>query len=126
LVGGCGGGAGKIKGDPTALRVAERLEGFLNALKEKLASSDYDRRGDLAISQSSLLIKTKLPVMISERVTDEAVKQQALAKCKELEELYKKVVLEPVDGKPQDLSKAIDGVDQCLPLVDEIKGMLGG
>jgi hypothetical protein len=122
---GCGGGKGSVTADKTAPQAVKTLERAMTALKRNLGQPGYQRQNDPAISQARSLIVETIPIFITERMEDEAVKEEALAKCKELEELYKKVVLDPVDGKPQDLNRAIEGVDECMPLVEELKSILG-
>lgn len=126
LVSGCGGGKGKIQGDKTAAAAAKSLVRALDAFKRNAAQPDYSRPMDPAISHAEGLIGMKIPTFVSERLEDQAVKEEALAKCKELQEVFKENVLDAVEGKPQDLNRAIEGADRCLELVEELLGILGG
>ena len=108
------------------VKEVKQLEGALVALKNHLGEPNYSRANDPAISAAQQAITEYLPMFINEASMDESVKEEVLAKLEEIDKVFADRVLGPVDGKPQDLAKGAEGVDECLPLVVELKSLLGG
>ena len=108
------------------LKRVQQLEGALVALQNHLGEPNYGRANDPAISAAEQALTVYLPIFINEGVPDESLKQEALAKLEELNKVFTDKVLGPVDGKPQDLAKGAEGVDECLLLVAELEDLLGG
>jgi len=59
-------------------------------------------------------------------VKDESRKQQAIAKCEQLKQLFAEQVDAPAHADPPQIDKAVAGVEQCLAIVAEIKAVLRG
>jgi len=103
-----------------------KLEGALVALQDHLGQPNYSRANDPAISAAEQAIAVYLPIYIKEGVPDESLKQELLVKVAELNKVFTDKVLGSVDGKPQDLAKGVEGVDECLSLLTDLKDLLGG
>lgn len=108
------------------VKEVRKLEGALVALQDHLGKPNYSRANDPAISAAEQAITVYLPIYIKEGVPDESLKQELLAKVEELNKVFTDKVLGPVDGKPQDLAKGVEGVDECLLLRAELEDLLGG
>jgi hypothetical protein len=123
---GCGDDA-NLEDYSAPLRVIERTEFFLTGLKDqKLPSPGFDPPNDLALSYSGELIRVELPSALAGGVKDESRKQQVIAKCEQLKQLFAEQVDAPAQADPPQIDKAIAGVEKCLALVSEIKAVLGG
>jgi len=107
------------------VKQVKQLEGALIALKNHLGEANYSRANDPAISAAQKAITEYLPMFINGASMDESVKQESLAKVEQLDKVFTDRVLGPVDGRPPDLARGAEGVDECLVLVGDLKDLLG-
>ena len=123
---GCGDDA-NLEDYSAPLRVVERTELYLTGLKDKkLPSPDFDGNNDLALSFSGELVRLTLPGAVAGGIKDASRKEQALAKCEQLKQVFDEQVDTPARADPPQVDKAIAGVEQCLEIVGQIKSVLGG
>ena len=123
---GCGDDA-NLEDYSAPLRVVERTELYLTGLKDKrLPLPDFDGNNDLALSFSGELVRLTLPGAVGSGIKDASRKEQALAKCEQLKQVFDEQVDTPARADPPQVDKAIAGVEQCLEIVGQIKSVLGG
>ena len=123
---GCGDDA-NLEDYSEPLRVVERTEFYLTGLKDKrLPLPDFDGNNDLALSFSGELVRLALPAAVGSGIKDASRKEQALAKCEQLKQVFTEQVDTPARVDPPQVDKAIAGVEQCLAIVAEVKDILGG
>ena len=116
-----------VKGYLEPLRVVERMQFYLKALRdENLPRPDFSVGQDLSVSQCRLLIQTSLPTSIKTDVKDASVREQAISKVEQLQTVFEQEVWQAAAASPIERDKAIAGCDQCLAIVDEIGKLLGG
>ena len=122
---GCGDEAG-LESYSAPLRVLNRTEKYLKVLQEKLARGDYSPVQEPGVERSSQLIRTHLEYALGAKLKDEQAKQRVAPKLDQLQQVFDQQVSTPIYAGDPDLPKARAGVERCLAIVAEMKGMLGG
>jgi len=128
LLSGCGGDAdrGSMKSYSEPTKVVERVEFYLNKLKEVMADDNYNGFREPVLSGAKPQIEQTLPYALKSQVDDAALQESAVAKSEELTKVFTEEVWDPATADPVELAKAREGVQKCLDITAEIKTMLGG
>ena len=108
------------------LEVVKRAELWMGRLQEAMAASDYSpvQEATLGIVQS--LVEQDLPFSLGEKLQDDSVKQQIMPMLEQLKTTFQQSLYEPVTEEPPDLPKARAGLQECMDIVAQIKGAMGG
>jgi len=125
-LGACGDDS-SLRGYSQPLRVVDRTVFYLETVRDRhLPREDYQVSNDPSISGARDNIKIAFPSAIRKHVKDAAVREQVLAKLRQLDDVFEQRVWAPASSRPADRPEASDGCDQCLRILAEVKHLLGG
>ena len=125
-LGACGDDS-NLRGYSQPLRVVERTVFYLETARDRhLSREDYQVSNDPSISGARDNIKIAFPSAVRKHVKDAAVREQVLAKLKQLDDVFEQRVWATASSSPADRQEASDGCDECLRILGEVKQLLGG
>ena len=124
MMGGCGDEA-HLKEYSEPMRVVNRAERYFTVLQDKLASPDYSPANEAGIAGTTELVNVVLPYSLTKKLKDASARQQIAPKLDQLQQVFGEEVRRPIYADPPQLDRARTGVQQCLDIIGQMKGVLG-